>query len=244
VQYLSTGARLSIGVKRHYRKLQRRLGIRDVECSFFGARFSVDIAEAVGFGVATGRYEYWDIIDLVEACRRVRPRVFVDVGANLGVFTCIVAPHVERVISFEPDPENFRRLAANLARNGIGGRVELHCAAVGASAGRVGLARPDCANRGLIHVAGDGETPLVRLDDVVPCRGEPIALKVDVEGYEPEVLAGASELLRHNGGYAVLEGPGPRAARLVEIMEGVGWRFIERYGLNLRFAKESPPAAA
>src|SRR6476659_7326433 len=70
------------------------------------------------------------------------------------------------------------------------------------------------------------------------CRGATIALKVDVEGYEAQVLSGAEQLLSRNGGFAQIEAREDAAAAVVaERMVGFGWRFLERYGLDLRFEK-------
>jgi hypothetical protein len=98
------------------------------------------------------------------------------------------------------------------------------------------------ANRGMSRIepgAGDGyEVTSVALDAVVPRRDATIALKVDVEGYEAQVLSGAEQLLSRNGGFAQIEAREDAAAALVaERMAGFGWRFLERYGLDLRFEK-------
>ncbi|MFN7922000.1 MAG: FkbM family methyltransferase [Bryobacteraceae bacterium] len=68
----------------------------------------------------TGRYEPQETA-ILEAI--LAPGMtFVDIGANWGYFTllaCQLTGPEGRVISFEPDPRLFARLAANLARNGL-----------------------------------------------------------------------------------------------------------------------------
>ena len=49
--------------------------------------------------------------------------VFVDVGANIGYFTVLAATTAGKVFAFEPDPENFRLLEANLALNALQRKV-------------------------------------------------------------------------------------------------------------------------
>jgi hypothetical protein len=86
---------------------------------------------------------------------------------------------------------------------------------------------------------GDGyEVASVALDAAVPLRDAMIALKVDVEGYEAQVLTGGQQLLSRNGGFAQIEAREDAAAALVaDRMASFGWRFLDRYGLDLRFEK-------
>jgi FkbM family methyltransferase len=182
---------------------------------------------------------------LIEACRRLKPDVFIDVGANLGLYSCVLGHLglVPRVIAFEPDRQNFARLNANLALNGLSDRVETHEAAVGARFGTATLLPSPAANRGMSRIGGetaDGsyEVAVLALDEVVPHIGRRIAIKIDVEGYEDEVLSGATQLLGRNGGYAQIEAHGEAAvARLIDRMAGFGWRFRDHYGLDARFEK-------
>jgi hypothetical protein len=85
---------------------------------------------------------------------------------------------------------------------------------------------------------GSYEVAVLALDEVVPHIGRRIAIKIDVEGYEDEVLSGATQLLGRNGGYAQIEAHGEAAvARLIDRMAGFGWRFRDHYGLDARFEK-------
>jgi FkbM family methyltransferase len=181
---------------------------------------------------------------MMDACRRLAPAIFLDVGANIGLYSCVLGRHglVPSIIAFEPDRENFARLQANIALNALGDVVEARHAAVGDEAGVVTLVPSSATNRGMSRIepgAGTGyEVASVALDAIVPLRGATIALKVDVEGYEAQVLAGAQELLSHNSGFAQIEAREDSAAALVaDRMGGFGWRFLERYGLDLRFEK-------
>ena len=65
-----------------------------------------------------------------------------------------------------------------------------------------------------------------------------IAVKMDVEGHEGEVLNGAEKLFTRNGGYAQIEALSDDiATALVSRMTEFGWRFRDRYGLDMRFEK-------
>lgn len=128
-----------------------------------------------------------------------RNSTVIDVGANIGLSTILLARMTERVIAFEPSPPNVAFLRRNLERNGIT-NVEVHAAAV---SDRPGTLRFHVAQFGAGshvvttgHVSGGMPTvnvPAVTLDGTdLP----PIAfVKIDAEGHEPDVLAGARRLL-------------------------------------------------
>jgi FkbM family methyltransferase len=114
-----------------------------------------------------------------------------DVGANIGYYMLLAASRVGstgRVACFEPEPDNLVELERNVRVNHLE-NVEVFPVAVGAEDGTASL------NPGMNGtVAADGviSVPLRRLDSVLDRID---FLKVDVEGYEGHVLAGARELL-------------------------------------------------
>ena len=86
--------------------------------------------------------------------------------------------------------------------------------------------------------AGEYSVAVVALDDEIDIRASNIAIKIDVEGYELEVLTGAASLLCGNGGYAQIEGHGSERVREIsERMKSYGWRLIDHSDLNLFFER-------
>jgi FkbM family methyltransferase len=122
---------------------------------------------------------------------------FIDVGANVGVYTLLAAGSVGpdgRVDAFEPFPAPLARLRENVARNGLR-QVHVHDAAAGREAGRVRFApgHDDTVGRLASGAAQAITVDCVRLDDVItsPCTMG----KMDIEGAEPLAFAGAERLL-------------------------------------------------
>jgi FkbM family methyltransferase len=120
----------------------------------------------------------------------------VDVGANIGYTTVLFARAIEppfKVFAFEPEPENFARLERNVKRCDVADRVVAQRAAAGASSGAIGLrVNPEHHGDHQVDPAGDS-VPLVAVDALPgPIR----FVKIDVQGYEPAVLAGMSKLLK------------------------------------------------
>jgi FkbM family methyltransferase len=115
---------------------------------------------------------------------------FADVGANIGVYTVGAARRGAMVVSYEPNPRVAALLRRNIGLNGVEDRVTVSEAAVGAVHGEL-LLSPigvlDVAAR--IDPAGSVRVRSVTLD------GPFDVVKIDVEGYELEVLEGARALL-------------------------------------------------
>jgi FkbM family methyltransferase len=129
-------------------------------------------------------------------------RTFLDVGANFGYYTWLLADHAGSELEihmFEPDDRNQRLVRRTLQRRGSVG-VTFHPIALSADDGSASFYRDlDTGHRGsLVHesnLAGAVLTETRRLDSVIT---SPVALtlvKIDVEGGEEDVLAGAAGVL-------------------------------------------------
>jgi FkbM family methyltransferase len=124
-----------------------------------------------------------------------------EVGASIGLYALAFAGRVGaagHVTAFEPDPDSTSALEANITVNGWQDRVTVIRAAVGQCSGQVRFAsargqesrieiRPEVCD-GVITV------PMVTLDDAL--AGQRIdVIKIDVEGFEQQVLEGARKIL-------------------------------------------------
>jgi FkbM family methyltransferase len=123
---------------------------------------------------------------------RLRPGdLFLDIGANVGIYSVIAAELGAELMAVEPDPETAARLRNNLALNGYTAQI-FECA-VGAQSGMarftVGL---DTINR--IATDGNREVPVRTVDDILGER-QAHGVKIDVEGFEIDVLRGAEKAL-------------------------------------------------
>lgn len=62
--------------------------------------------------------------------------VFVDVGANIGFYTCLALQQGKFAVAIEPQPRNLRCLRHNLAVNGWNKMAEVHPVGLGAEPGQ------------------------------------------------------------------------------------------------------------
>lgn len=156
-----------------------------------------------------------------------RGDTLADVGANVGVFTLLATAVGGRVVAFEPDAEARSWLVRNVQLNGCTDRVQVIDAAVGRQCGSIRLTRGlDSMNRVVLPgsaAAADAprtqDVPLVSLDATFAGKASPHLVKIDVEGFESEVIDGGERTLRD-----------PAVAAVVMELVGEG----RRYGADER----------
>lgn len=192
--------------------------------------------------------------DVCEFFRKVvKPgQVVFDVGANVGQFTLLLAKRVGAfgcVHAFEPAPEEYRKLCANVSLNGFSNVLTNHvaiCDRVGETVLRTagpGLGLYNSLGRPLVSSQiGDISVPCTTLDCYVHARGVPRVdlLKVDVEGAELAVLRGAAQLLSRSDApvivceFSDLTGTdiGHSTRELRRCLEAFAYRHIYRYSLE------------
>jgi FkbM family methyltransferase len=241
--------RLTSRVLKRYVNLKHRLRLaRDGEeffdhCRYFGADFIVRLDDHIGYEMAIRIFEWVQIDRLIKTCERIRPDVFLDIGAHAGLYTCIVGRRrlAQRLIAFEPDRRTLVNLKANLLINNLLDKTELHDAAVGAARGYAMLVQGGDDNRGQSRIEEGHpdayQVPVVAIDDVARIEGQTLAIKMDVEGFEMETLAGGERLFRHNRGYAQIEAYDGRDEVVIPRMAEFGWRLVDRLDIDFLFEK-------
>lgn len=150
-----------------------------------------------------GFWEIWVTKAMMQCVRR--GSVVADIGANLGYFTLLLADLTGsegRVLSFEPNATLTPLLRKSIEVNGFSPFTDLHAMALGAADGTAGIeARTDQPGGGRT-VADDGGHDQVRLGrfDAIPHALDVEFIKMDVEGFEPEVWKGMTAVLGRTNG--------------------------------------------
>ena len=129
--------------------------------------------------------------------------VFVDIGANLGYYTCIAVQQGATVVAFEPQEQNLRCLFANLIANRWENHVEIFPVALSDKPGLLTLYGASGPSASLVkNWAGYSShfrktVPVSTLDNVLAGRfaSQSLLIKIDVEGAEYQVLKGATRLI-------------------------------------------------
>lgn len=186
---------------------------RYVEKDVHGSTLELDLkATGIHQFLATYGTREPDAINYYESRLRELSEQFddilvLDLGANIGHQALLAAhncPHAS-VVALEPDPRNVERLETNISLNEYG-NIEAHHLAAGPKPGveTFNLAEKTNLNHissvdAEIEVVDQTEVQITTVDELVSERdveeGTLVILRMDVEGYETEILRGAAELL-------------------------------------------------
>jgi FkbM family methyltransferase len=128
---------------------------------------------------------------------------FLDVGANVGIYSLIAGRRVGpggKVVSVEPSPSTMRALRTMLSINGIASVTQTHECALGSAEGTATLhCEPTSGHNSLVGPTKNTRTT----HNVAVKRGEallnglkPALIKIDVEGWELDVLEGLESVIK------------------------------------------------
>jgi FkbM family methyltransferase len=123
---------------------------------------------------------------------------FVDIGANIGSYTILASAEImANTIAIEPISSTFKHLIDNISVNQIGGKVKALNIGLGSETGKLRFTK---AHDTVNHVATENEPDTLEvavstLDTLLAAEVCPVLLKIDVEGFETEVLKGADNTL-------------------------------------------------
>jgi FkbM family methyltransferase len=193
-------------------------------------------------------------------------RAFVDVGANIGTATlcALIRFRAARALALEPDPDNFRLLRMNLVANDVDDRTVAARVAVSERAATLELERATHnigdhrirtgaengagaigeAERGVIPVEAVGLDAATRGHGIEP--GDIGLVWVDVQGHEPQVLAGATGLIESGVPLVIEYWPYglKRAGGLERLHQQLGESFTDVWDLGEEGAQGPPESLA
>jgi FkbM family methyltransferase len=168
--------------------------------------------------------------------------LFVDVGANIGVYATWAGRLVGRaglVIALEPVPETRRWLDELCGQNALE-QIDVRVLAAGAQRGTARMHTIDGAS-GLSRVVsastGGITVDITPLDDLLGSR-TPALMKIDVEGHELAVLEGSRRTLERTGAPVVFEAPdfggGSGSLDCVQLLGSIGYQVFSLTPRGLR----------
>jgi FkbM family methyltransferase len=179
-----------------------KLGMLDLVAQY-------QLGRGVSFSVPLFRADTcWDQRDIEDYesqlihsfCRLLEPMfavVLFDCGADIGTFSALVcarSSRVARVIGFEPNPDVAGFMKRNLSQLQIPSRAITKAVGCFKGTGRLEVPDYDNSDHARFLVPGDGPLEVVTIDSC-GVRGGDVAIKIDVEGGELDVLKGAAETI-------------------------------------------------
>jgi FkbM family methyltransferase len=188
--------------------------------------------------------------------------VVLDIGANAGIYSLAAAANNPTVVihAFEPTPEISAHFRKTINQNGLSHRVFLHQSAVARESGIAYLnyfAGEHNDNEAMNYITAKGKSATsiavttISIDDFCEQHGISFVelVKIDVQGNEPEVLAGAEKLLLRKGIKTIFlelnwdhknQAACP-ASKVVHILENSGFLFADpNVSGRMKFRKAGP----
>lgn len=203
--------------------------------------------------VYSGLMEFDDMAFLL--CGLKEHDLFVDIGANVGAYTVLASKVVGATsVTFEPVAETYDRLLDQIYLNRIGHKVRSHNVGVGETEGvlRFTVDR-DTTNRVTTSdLEGDTvEVDVITLDGMNLIQDERVIfVKIDVEGFEMNVLRGGRAFFMNERVRAViieLNGSGAlygyKDDEIHKLMESFGFNAVEFDGIERNLHEIGGPSA-
>ncbi|MBC8319532.1 MAG: FkbM family methyltransferase [Bacteroidetes bacterium] len=180
--------------------------------------------------------------------------VFLDVGANIGTYSILLANKGLTGFAFEPVISNFDALITNLKLNKIEDKVVAYPFGLGEKKRNVGFTF-DPVNTGASHLTENSDfleeisnpefvnVEIVRFDDIIHELNikpdDKVFMKIDVEGMEPDVILGAVNFIKnHPNLLIVIESVHSGNEKLKELFSSIAdFEFLEVDELNMAAKK-------
>lgn len=167
-------------------------------------------------------YEQW-MLTCIQGLGYI-PGVWLDVGAHVGNHTIFFSNHcnADEVWAYEPTPETFAVLKENVANN-CTNTVRLFNCAVGGKKGKCRLKEVERTGQNSVTYQ-KGNIPMEVIGDIA---AKVALVKIDVEGFEFEVLKGAMPMLERDLPELFIESFEPMEKVLDALPKG--YKFIQSY---------------
>lgn len=204
----------------------------------------IDNRIVAGYG-----YEEPLVATMLSAIREHKIDVMLDIGANIGYYSLLVAKHcdVQQIHAFEPVRRNLYQFHANQYLNGYEHKIITYNCGLSDAAGTftihidprsTGISRLslDHAQRN-IKVFTEQEVVRVEvLDSFLQMSGRQVFVKIDTEGHELNVLNGMQMFLKDNKCFMQVEISPENEKAVSNLLQGSGYNYLKSIGDNAYYS--------
>lgn len=187
----------------------------EYEAPFYGRRYRGNLSSYMDWMVFFyGAYEREELFLLRDLAHAAGGGVFLDVGANVGHHTLFMSAHATEVHSFEPYPPVREVMEERLRANGVG-NVHVHPVGLSQATEELPYFSADERNTGAGSFIPEhdalnrpaGSLRVVNGDEYLDSLGlhRVDLVKIDVEGFESNVLAGLRRTLERHRPRVLME---------------------------------------
>ena len=202
-------------LKRFYPSIIRRVFILFGKINLYikinGYFFELDIRESIERKTYFEKnYEKERMNFLIDQSKNINSNVLIDIGAYIGFYSIILAKYFNKVFSFEPQIRNFNVLNKNILRNNLDDKIISHNYGLSDENKELyGHSRKKgklLQSSGFSLMKGGNEKVSTIIgDNLLKFRDEILTIKIDVEGFEVNVLRGIKNILKNNKSLVQIE---------------------------------------
>ena len=191
----------------------------------------------------SGGYEKLQLNAILDYAGKIEFDAFYDIGANFGLYTCIIGVSglVSEVHSFECDVRNVYHLYGHVRMNNLLDTVHVHSIAIGDNKKEATLhmAAEDNTGRSSLeekHVRGRAvSVQQDTIDNLMGAENKNLLIKIDVEGYETNVLKGMRGTLKKNKCLLQIEIFDFDDSQALKLLKDAGYMHIRSIGHDQYF---------
>lgn len=231
-------------LKRFIPSLIRRffmsMGKFNIDYSFKGIQLTLDIRDSLDRKILfSNEYEDQQILFLYNNLKKSNITHFIDVGANMGIYSLLIANKFDniQICSFEPHPGVFKRLKKNIEQNNFNKNIQAINQGLSDikslmfiegpknfGINQSGGAALQSKGSNMVNVStGDSEINLVEKN---------IAIKIDVEGHEIKTLKGFKNIFDLNNVFLQIEIFDENYANTFNLLNEYNFKLIKKIGFN------------
>lgn len=159
--------------------------------------------KVIGQRIALDKYEKYETALMMNQIDK--KDVVVDVGANIGYYTLLMATRAKKVYAIEPDKEIFAILKKNVEINNLKNVVLLNCAASDKKETKYLVKDKENFGNSRLDSKNGEVIDCLRLDDILINEHKINTIKIDVQGWEPAVVEGANKIIKRDSPTLFLE---------------------------------------
>ena len=170
--------------------------------------------------------------------QNIKEGCILDIGANIGNHTLyfFFECGIKKAICFEPIESTYNILKRNLEINDIIQNVSLVKSAVGASNGTASISHYDISNIGSTQISlnNSGDITVMSIDSM-HIENNINLVKIDVEGFEKDVIDGSKETLAKCKPYIMIEIQPENFDYISNELSKMGYKYTQLTGINYLF---------
>lgn len=188
------------------------------------------------------KYENKQITFLKELIIKDKLEIFIDIGCHMGFYSINLSKFVKKIYSFEPILNNYNQLTKNIEINNYN-NIKTYNVALSNTNKEVKMWVPNKDKTGGYSIYNELDEELKvyksnllniekvtsnKLDEILIYENKDIAIKIDVERHEKNVLEGAVNLLKKNNILLQVEIFESRKKEVFEVLKKFGYKLINK----------------